>query len=371
MRKTFIVIAAFLSITFINANTILTFWHPFQGNLQKTLVEIVKEYNNSQDDYEILLKCSGNYKDTKDKLLAIKKFKGMLPDIFIGYSTWIEKLGETSFYNINEVVSKKIIEKIDPVMLQDASSNNKQYGLPFNKSIMLIYVNTDTIDRIGIDIKKYNADQLYKLLEDIHKRTNKPAMSYNLGTWFFENLMLNMGGDLEHIDSPSSYRALNLLVKAYQKKYIIIKSGYSFQDYWTNENVPIIFTSIVSLSYIKDKIKFNYKRYNFLSGENGKTKTIISGANLFFVKTPKKKVAIKNFISWLYSYKNLKKWFDQSGYLPIYTDFKEGSYLKTATLCLEPKDFKWYDKRKKISALLKKSVIYKTIPDDFFKNIDK
>ncbi len=371
MKKIFILITILFSFLLINAQETLTFWHVFQGPLQKALVNVVNEYNNSQKNVTVELKYGGNYKNILTKMQGLKSFKGVLPDIFIGYSSWIEKLGENNFYQANEIVSKAILDKINPVMLKDATYNNKQYGLPFNKSILLMYVNTDIMDKIGINVENYKAKDFYKLLKDVYNKTHKPAMAYNLGTWFFESLFINLGGELDHINSATAIDALNAILKSYQKKYLIIKSGYSFQDYWTNEDVPIIFTSIVSLSYMKNKINFHYKRYNFLPNSDGKTKTIISGANLLFTKNSKNKKALQEFINWLYSHNNLEKWFQQSGYLPIYENFKEGKYLKNAELCLEPKNKNWYDTRRKLSGLLKKAVIYNTIPNDFFKSINQ
>jgi multiple sugar transport system substrate-binding protein len=355
MKKNLIIFTIILITINIAAKTEIYFWHVFDGSLRISLEGIINEFNSSQRDIEIKLVSQKKYSTIFQKLKSLIKYKGKMPDIFLGYSSWLSQFPIDKLYKCNDLLSKEKINRIHPQLLKDASFNDIQYGLPFNKSIMLLYVNDSIISKAKINIKDYKAADLMKLLREIKKRTGKTSMAYNGSVWAYENLLLNIGGNLSDLSSSKSAAVLEMIRTGFKEKMIIFKSGFSFQKYWTDQTVPIMFSSIVSLNYMKD-INFSYKRYNVLGGDTT-TYSIISGSNLYVSKKDNNHAAIAKFLNWFYQKKILEKWCNKSGYLPLSKEQRGGDILKDITIILEPNSDEWYKVRKELSGIIKTSLI--------------
>ena len=347
------------------------FWHVFQGPLEKTFDSIVNDFNKSHADIEVKTFALKRYSNLLEKLKNTQQYGGEMPDIFLGYSSWLKELNIEKIGLAGKLLSSETLGKLDTVMLEDASYNSKQFGLPFNKSIMLLYINTDLLDTNEVDPDNYTAEQFLKFLKDVKKETALTPLSSNASVWFFENLLLNLGGSMDNVATKEGAKAMDLLREGFRKKLIKIKSGYSYQDYWTSQEVPLTFTSIVSLRFMEKKIDFDFIRKNVLKSKSGKHRSVLSGSNIFISKSGEKKNGLKVLLNWLYRKENLEKWFSKSGYLPLYKNMKGGEFLENLELVLEPATNDWHSKSNKLSTLLKNSLISSADSMDLLKKVEK
>ena len=349
------------------AATELFFWHVFEGPLQAKLEDVINDFNSSHSDIKVRAVFMGNYSALLKKLEGLDSKNFDYPDIFLGYSSWLSQISHEGIGMAGDILSDELLAALHPKLLEDASFSGKQFGLPFNKSIMMLYINEDLLQ--PKQIASLNDIEYLDTFLSSFSNGKRPAMAYNLGVWFFENLLLNLGGDLDDLSSPTAVEALDMIRDNFKNKHILIKSGYTFQDLWTSRKVPIIFSSIVSIRFMEKKIDFNWRRINYPAGKGGKPYSVVSGGNLYVNSSRKKRPSLKIFLDWFYSGDRLGQWCLESGYLPISENHAGGEILKDVELVLEPPDENWYSIRKKLSNVLKNSIIHNESSLEFLKKI--
>ncbi len=356
MKKFFLTVLLCTAILSYGKQQIV-FWHVFAEPLRGGLEKLVAEYNASQKETEIKLLSVDGYDELFKKIKGLFIYKAALPDIFLGYSSWLSQIPVDRLMVCGDILSKDISGRMNEQLLIDAQYAGKQYGLPFNKSILMMYANEDILKKAGIDLGTARAEDLYSILEQIRKKTGKTPLAYNGGVWFFQNMLANMGGrDPCDFKSEAGVKVLDWIRTGFKKKLIYIRSGFSFQDLWTSQEAAIVFSSIVSLQYMKDKISFSYKRYNFLKSDDGITRSVLAGSNLYVSKDAAKIKYISDFVNWLYSKGKLEEWIYANDYLPLSPEDKGGDIYKDLNLLSEPNDDNWFILRQKYSNVIKSSI---------------
>ena len=349
------------------AATKLYFWHVFAGPLQAKLEDAIGDFNSSHSDIKVTAVFMGNYSALLKKLKDLDSKNSDYPDIFLGYSSWLSQISHKGIGIAGNILSSELLATLHPKLLEDAAFSGKQFGLPFNKSIMMLYINEDMLQSKQLDSLN-DIEYLDNFLSSF-SNGKKPAMAYNLGVWFFENLLLNLGGTLDDLSSSEAVEALDLIRDNFKDKHILIKSGYTFQDLWTSGKVPIIFSSIVSIKFMERKIDFNWSRLNFPAGNERQRYSVVSGGNLYVNSGRKKKASLKIFLDWFYSGERLARWCSESGYLPLSEAHAGGDVLRGVDLVLEPRAENWFGIRKKLSTVLKNSIIHNESSLEFLKKI--
>ena len=142
--------------------TEITFWHQHSGDRETSLLEIVDEFN-ATNDYGITLTAeyAGGYGDIFTKMLPILNTADV-PDIVVGYQNQIAtyQLAD-SIWNMNEVIDSPTwgMPQADQddffpgFFYQDIfpSFNNMRLGFPPNRSMEVMYYNEDWLKELGYD----------------------------------------------------------------------------------------------------------------------------------------------------------------------------------------------------------------------------
>ncbi len=332
-----------------NAGTIAEFWHGFTAASQQNVLNaLAAEFNKTVQGACVLPVAQGNYTDLSTKLKA-GFAAGKVPVLAQAFENNIALYLEAGkLQNLSSIgVRTQYLQKI---FVQAGTFNGVLYGLPFNKSVQLMYFNKDLL-------KKYNAktpttlDQFASVARDISKKQGAPAFWFQPTASAFAPIFLSLGGDYEvggklTLNSPTAVKALQWLID-------LVKDGAAkpitqgFINAQLNETFGFSMDTSAGLPFYKSAAKFNLGVTTLPGAKVGVPGiALIQGTNLVVFKdAPQAQQALAaKFMNFAMQARNSAIFATQTGYVP------------SSDLASEQPEFKAYvEKTPEYAAVLKQA----------------
>ncbi|MCQ8784055.1 sn-glycerol-3-phosphate ABC transporter substrate-binding protein UgpB [Mangrovibrevibacter kandeliae] len=145
------------SVGVAEAKTQITWWHAMEGELGGKLEEIVKKYNASQDQYEVVPTYKGTYPETMTAAIAAFR-AGQQPDIVqvfeVGTGTMMAAKGAIyPVYQLMQDAGANFDPKgfLSAVVGYYTDADGNMLSMPFNSSTPILYYNKDVFKKAGLD----------------------------------------------------------------------------------------------------------------------------------------------------------------------------------------------------------------------------
>lgn len=144
-----------------HAKTTITFWHGMGGELGIILDDIIKDFNESQDKYEVKGVYKGNYDEAMTAAIAAFRAKQQpnLIQIFeVGTASMMAAKGAVR--PVHEIMESAGVPVDTSAMLASvasyySTSDGKLIAMPFNASTTVLYYNKDAIRKAGGDPENF------------------------------------------------------------------------------------------------------------------------------------------------------------------------------------------------------------------------
>jgi len=154
------------------AKTEIHFWHAMTGQLGDAVNELVKQFNDSQSEYEVKALRKGTYPETLTAAIAAYRQKSAphIVQVFeVGTQTMMLSGAILPVYQLMKEQEIKIDWKdfIAPVVGYYSKDGNL-YSMPFNSSTPILYYNKDAFQKAGLDPAK--PPQTWKQVEEYSKK---------------------------------------------------------------------------------------------------------------------------------------------------------------------------------------------------------
>ena len=154
------------------AKTGIHFWHAMTGQLGEAVDELVKQFNQSQSEYEVKPLRKGTYPETLTAAIAAYRQKSAphIVQVFeVGTQTMMLSGAVLPVYQLMKEQEIKIGWKdfIAPVVGYYSKDGNL-YSMPFNSSTPILYYNKDAFQKAGLDPAK--PPQTWKQVEEYSKK---------------------------------------------------------------------------------------------------------------------------------------------------------------------------------------------------------
>ena len=152
LKKLFFVFSIFALFSHANAEakTTINWWHAFGGRLGELLDVQVKDFNASQDKYEVVHTRKGNYSETLNAGIAAFRAKQQ-PHILmvfeVGTASMMAAKGATKpIYEVMNESGLKFNQNafIPPVKGYYTTTDGQMLSLPYNASTPVLWVNKDS-----------------------------------------------------------------------------------------------------------------------------------------------------------------------------------------------------------------------------------
>jgi len=311
----------------------VTFWNSMGGPLGDALTHIIREYNEEINDGPPLIPVNmGSYGTLSQKIMGAVASRRP-PVMAQVYESWTSELLDADrivpIQRYLYLIPDSVWNDIFPAMRLDNMWDSIYITLPFNKSVPVYYYNMDLFEKYGIDHFPRTWDEFRDVAikltidEDGDGNPDIYGTAFVVDVWTFATMLYQKGGRLIEGDSVmfDSKKGIETLKYwrdlIYKYKCAYLTTGYSHQDDFASGKVAMVWGTIVSYAFMKDKIKFRLGVAPV--PHDSDSVVIISGTNVALFKDVPESLRIRamDFIRYFLRPDVQAYWSIHTGYLPL------------------------------------------------------
>ena len=325
------------------AQTEVPFYFPIAvgGPITKIIDQYASDFNKENPSYKVVPVYAGTYQETIVKALTAHK-SGKPPAAGILLSTDTFTLAdEDAIVPIDNFVKtdddRAWLKSFFPAFMLNGQFAGKTWGVPFQRSTVVMYWNKDLFKEAGLDPNK--PPQNWKELVSMGQKLTKKDANGNVTQWgvqvpssgfpywLFQGfstqngaILANAEGNEVKYDDPKVIEALQFWVDLSRKYGIhppgIVEWGTTPRDFMERK-AAIIWTTTGNLTNIRSNAKFEFGVAMLPEGVRRGSPT--GGGNFFIFKkasSAEQEGAFK-FAKWLTQPARAAKWSTDTGYVAV------------------------------------------------------
>ena len=346
-RKTFnhLLAAALAAATLgvrAQAPTEISFFFPVAvgGPITKFIDEYAADFGKENPGIKVTPIYAGSYQDTIVKALTAHK-SGSPPVTSVLLSTdMFTLIDEDAIVPIDNFVKtaddKAWLGSFTKAFMLNSQTGGKTWGIPFQRSTVVLYYNKELFKAAGLDPNK--APATWAEMADVAKKlTVKDASgkvtqfgvqipSSGFPYWLFQGLAIQNGvamandtGSAVKFDDPAVVEALQYwidLTKQGVHPSGIVEWGTTPKDFF-EKKVAMMWTTTGNLTNVRTNAKFDFGVAMLPAGKKRGSPT--GGGNFYIFKkaTPAQQEAAFKFAKWMTQPERAAKWSMDTGYVAV------------------------------------------------------
>ena len=323
----------------------LTMYYPVAvgGALTKIVDGLVDDFMKENPDIKVNAIYAGNYNDARIKALAALK-SGKPAQTSVMFSIDIYELIEQgAIVAFDDVVKtadeKEWLKSFYPALMENGKTQGKTWGIPFQRSTIVMYYNKDAFRAAGLDPDAPPAtwDEMVSLGKKLTKKSGGnvkqwgamiPSTGYPY--WMFGALsmqngqtLMNGDGNKTNFDAPGTVEALQFW-KDLGNKHGVMPSGTiewgTLRQNFLEGKTAMMWHSTGNLTTVKNKAKFDFGVAMLPAKKRRGTPT--GGGNFYIFKksSPEERSASLKLIRFLTQPERTAEWSMKTGYLGTRAD---------------------------------------------------
>ncbi len=326
----------------VQAKTELTMYYPVAvgGPLTKIVDGMVVDFMKENPDIKVNAIYAGNYNDARIKALAALK-SGKPAQLSVMFSIDIYDLIEqdaiVAFDDIVETAEEKAwLQSFYPSLMENGRTMGKTWGVPFQRSTIVMYYNKDAFKSAGLDPNK--PPQNWEELASAAKKLTQPdgsrwgimIPSTGYPYWMFGALamqngqvLMNSDGNETFFDHPKVVGALQFW-KDLGSKHKVMPAGAiewgTLRKNFLEGRTAMMWHSTGNLTAVKKNANFDFGVAMLPASAQRGTPT--GGGNFYIFKktTPAERKASMKLIRFMTSPERAAEWSKKTGYIGISPD---------------------------------------------------
>jgi multiple sugar transport system substrate-binding protein len=216
-----------------NGTVELRFWNPFTGPDGRTMIGIVKRFNQDNPDIHVIVQRIEH--DTYYNKLFVAGLGGRAPHVFVVHTDTLSRFARARFLrSTDDMVGPGGIpaEDFDPNVWQAVLHDGHHYAIPLDIHLQGMYYNRRLFEQAKVARPPTNRDEFLDCLRRV-KNLNRPNTWGFVYTWMRLNIYTAMrqnGGDIftpDHstttINSPACVEALQFCCDLISKDKLVAK----------------------------------------------------------------------------------------------------------------------------------------------------
>ena len=295
---------------------------------------------------------SGSYQDTIAKALTAVK-SGDPPVTSILLSTDMYTLiDEDAIVPFDDLIKtdadRAWLKSFYPAFMENSQTGGKTWGIPFQRSTIVLYYNKDAFKEAGLDPSR--PPGTWKEMADYAAKLTKRDASGNVTQWgvqipssgfpywLFQGLalengvnLMNAAGTEVYYDKPEVIGALQYWLDLINKTKVhppgIVEWGTTPKDFFERK-VAMMWTTTGNLTNVKSNAKFDFGVAMLPAGKQRGSPT--GGGNFYIFKksTPAQREAAFKFIKWVTTPERAAQWGIDTGYVAVRADAWDTPVMK-------------------------------------------
>ncbi len=330
--KTKVAIATLGAIISINASAgEVNLWHSFTGNQQEILLDLIEDYNTSQQSISIKPEYIP-FASMKTQL-SVGVAGGNLPDLVV-----MDNVDHASFSQMG--VLEDITDRVNawggkedfyPGPLASAQYAGKYYGLPFTSNTLGLYYNKEMLAEAGYSNPPTTWDELRtyakKLTTSEHSGFAMSAIKSEEGTFQFYPFLLSSGAEYYELDSPGAIKSLTFLKSLIDDGSMSSDVINATQDDLARQFAQERLAMMVNGPWNIDRLTSENPDLEFAITQVPKDKqyaSVLGGGNFAVIKDSNVDDSWQ-FMSWFYEPSRYAEYTSTTGVFPARRDAMESS----------------------------------------------
>ena len=336
------------------AQTELTFYYPIAvgGPLTKVIDGYARQFEKENPGIKVNPIYAGNYDDARIKALAALK-AGQSAPLSVLFSIDIyELLEQDAILAWDDIATtaddKAWLKAFYPALMMNGTYKGKVYGIPFQRSTIVLYWNKDAFKEAGLDPNKPPAswDEMTKMAQKLVKkdaagnvqRWGVMVPSTGYAYWMFQAFARQNGQDLMNRDGnrtnyahPDVIGALDFWVSL-GKKHKVMPEGTiewgTLRQAFTEGKTAMMWHTTGNLTAVKGTAKFDFGVAMLPASKQRGSPT--GGGNFYLFKktTPAERKAALAFVKWMTAPERAADWSMATGYVATRPDAYDTPKLK-------------------------------------------
>ncbi len=286
MKRTWqLTIAAFAMAAFAAAaETEITFYYPVAvgGPITKTIDQMSADFEKENPGIKVKPVYTGTYQESTVKALTAHK-AGQPPTTAILLSTdMFTLIDEDAVVAFNELApgadDAAWMKSFYPAFMANSQAGGKTWGIPFQRSTIVLYWNKELFRQAGLDPNRAPANWK-EMLEYAQKLTKHDASgnttqwgvqipSSGFPYWLFQGLttpngveLMNPAGTETYFDKPAVIEALQYWVDLGRKHKVmpagVVEWGTTPKDFF-EKKIAMMWTTTGNLTNVRNNAKFDF-----------------------------------------------------------------------------------------------------------------
>ena len=328
------------------AQTEVSFYYPVAvgGPITKIIDGLAADFEKENPGIKLKPIYSGSYQDSITKALTAVK-SGEPPVTSILLSTDMYTLiDEDAIQPFDDLIKtpedKAWLKSFYPAFMENSQTGGKTWGIPFQRSTIVLYYNKEMFKEAGLDPNRPPATWK-EMTEYAQKLTKRDASgkvtqwgvqipSSDFPYWLFQGLAIQNGGILMNAagtqtfyDKPEVIGALQYWVDLVNKYKVhpegIVEWGTTPKDFF-EKKVAMVWTTTGNLTNFKTNAKMDFGVAMLPAGKQRGSPT--GGGNFYLFKksTPAQREAAFKFIKWVTTPQRAAQWGIDTGYVAVRAD---------------------------------------------------
>jgi sn-glycerol 3-phosphate transport system substrate-binding protein len=338
----------------VRAATEISFFFPVAvgGPITKIIDGYAADFQKENPGITVKPIYSGTYQETIVKALTAHK-SGNPPSTAVLLSTdmfsLIDEEAITPFDDsVKSEADKAWMKSFFPAFMENSQTGGKTWGIPFQRSTIVLYWNKDAFKEAGLDPEKApeNWTEETAFAEKLTKRdgsgnTTQWGMqipSSGFPYWLFQGLttpndaiLMNPEGDKTFFDKPGVIEALSRWVDLGRKQKVmapgVVEWGTTPKDFF-EKKTAMMWTTTGNLTNVRKNAPFPFGVAMLPANKRRGSPT--GGGNFYVFKktTKEQQEASLKFAQWMTSPERAAQWGIDTGYVAVRPDAWETAAMK-------------------------------------------
>jgi sn-glycerol 3-phosphate transport system substrate-binding protein len=324
----------------------ITFYYPVAvgGPITKTIDGYAADFQKENPGIKVNPVYSGTYQETLVKAITAHK-SGSPPTTAILLSTDMYTLiDEDAIVGIEDIANTSDdaawIKSFYPAFMANSQTGGKTWGVPFQRSTIVLYWNKELFKEAGLDPNKPPANWK-EMLEYAQKLTKRDASgnvtqygvqipSSGFPYWLFQGLttpngveLMNKAGTETYFDRPEVIEALRYWVELGRTHKVmpagVVEWGTTPRDFFERK-IAMMWTTTGNLTNVKNNAKFDFGVAMLPASKRRGSPT--GGGNFYVFKkaTKEQQQAAVKFARWMTQPERAAQWGIDTGYVAVRPD---------------------------------------------------
>jgi sn-glycerol 3-phosphate transport system substrate-binding protein len=322
------------------------------GPITKIIDAFAADFEKENPGIKLRPIYSGSYQESIAKALtAVKSGDPPVTSILLSTDmfTLIDEDAIVPFDDLIKTADDKAwLKSFYPAFMENSQTGGKTWGIPFQRSTVVLFYNKDAFKEAGLDPNHPPATWT-EMREYAQKLTKRDASgnvsqwgvqipSSGFPYWLFQGLtiengvnLMNQAGTEVYYDKPEVVGALSYWLDLVNKYKVhppgIVEWGTTPKDFFERK-VAMMWTTTGNLTNVKANAKFDFGVAMLPASKQRGSPT--GGGNFYIFKksTPAQREAAFKFIRWVTTPERAAQWGIDTGYVAVRADAWETPVMK-------------------------------------------